>query len=249
MLFCANLKFICISAAVLLLTGCGPRYSIKPLKPIVHEPKEHIDYRETKNNVTVTVKKFTAEDTFTYFNKEALFYKKEQIQPIQLAITNNSSHVWLLEHGNIDLPLCPASMVARLVQARSTPGIIAMACIGFVASAILVEVCLVLSVITGVFMSKGAFATVALIGAGIGLCGYPYTIYTCYQHKNDVSACNELKKTDIAQKTLAQDSVFIGPEMDYNVLLFVAHKDLQPFTIKLLNAHKNKELTYIVPLK
>lgn len=90
--------------------------------------RDHLKYRRThleklnsinssvvivKDNVTLFVKKFNAEDCLRYFNKKDI-----GTQVIQLGIHNKSDEAWIFGEENINVPLLKAEKVSKNLHAK-----------------------------------------------------------------------------------------------------------------------------------
>ncbi len=110
----AKLILSCTFIGLLMcLAGCAKKSNYKPTSLISLKQLAHIDYEETKEQVTVCAKKCTKDDCDYVFGDRAdyIIGEKNPLQPIQLCIENKSESLLLLFDSNIALPLVPTQKV------------------------------------------------------------------------------------------------------------------------------------------
>ena len=118
-----------ITGIILLLPGCKtPSYSLKPLQtaPSINT------HTQTKDNVTVSVKQLTPDETKNLFDGRAsrLLNKRKSIYPIYISIRNDSDHAILLNPAQISLKLATPDMIAQRLYSHTARRIIAPLIIG-----------------------------------------------------------------------------------------------------------------------
>lgn len=95
---------------LILLSGCGG-YKIRPLKPL---RKYEADYEETKNGITLYVKRLDREEAHECFSGRQIPFK--QVVPLMLTLKNNSSHSISFSARHIGLTLFDYQAMIRLMH-------------------------------------------------------------------------------------------------------------------------------------
>ncbi|MDO8281014.1 MAG: hypothetical protein Q7U10_00060 [Thermodesulfovibrionia bacterium] len=109
-----NLMFIVILLFPFMLVSCA---TYKPVSLSNLQP-DFAPYSETINGVTLSMKKLSAGDSKTYFDRDVI---AEGYQPLHITISNNSNKYILFSNQGISLPIVPAQEVAEKVH-TSTVG-------------------------------------------------------------------------------------------------------------------------------
>jgi len=241
---------------LLFVSGCAKKSNYKPHSLPSLKESVHVDYQETKEQVTVRAKKFTHNDCDTFFGDRAskILSGKRPLQPIQLCIENSSKVAVLLFDENINLRLVPTQMVAgRLTPYR------------FATSAIWSGVGLFgLSVITLPWLFPaafplfchilGAFGTILSVnGAVFFFLSAPLILVATpfiFIADNALfrSCPKELK--NCIHKTEKGKAVVIHPDGIIDMLIFVHCDQFKPtFDVTLLNENdQTKKQTFTVHL-
>lgn len=202
------------------LTGCckKPHYTARPLKPLT---KEVADFVQTKEQVTVMVKKLTREDCKEIFDGRT-FPKK--IVPLQISVANNSTMAWILVPHNISLPCIDESTIEHMLRydatTRSLLGILGFFAIP-TASISMVMACFSHSMV-GLFplvVIVAGFATITPILMGVSL----GVAVTTLARTSYLKTMNTQISADLNEKAL-YTPLTIMPAAIQNKLIFAKSK-------------------------
>jgi hypothetical protein len=107
----------------LILTSCGSKQKLQPKKNLKNLSAAAADYAETKDGVTLRVKKYSnREEASKILDKplNKLPKGRKGVYPIQITIFNNSALPWTLSTDAINLETLNKEYVARLLCKNTT---------------------------------------------------------------------------------------------------------------------------------
>ncbi len=89
-----------IFLVVAALPACGPHYKKRSLSFLQQAP---VNYKETKENVTLEIKKLDKAHTKSLFDGQGKYLLKTDIHPLFMRVTNASNVTYILNSTNINL--------------------------------------------------------------------------------------------------------------------------------------------------
>lgn len=246
-----------LSMIGLTLPGCFPKYKSKALKPLTRETAQ---FKQTKDNITLAVKKYTKEEANSSFDGrgKGLYNKKNPIYALQCAVTNRSQTDVALDQKGISLKTVSLEQTINLMkhnQILRCAGLTGLGLLGVAGSFVaggaiafaLVPTCHAgNSVSGGCAIGRAIFTGFAggLAGAVVGLGA---VIVVIGLDAKATSQANKALIADLKKQTMWQ-SISIKPGQELNFLFFVEHNFYQPQFDITFNTEKNKPITFAVDL-
>lgn len=236
--------FSCFSCGLLIcLAGCTKRNNYEPRHLQSLKESAHVDYQETKDQVTVQAKVFTENDCNYLFGERVQYIRegKNPLRPIQLCIENNGSSAVKLIEPNISLPLVSASAVSRRLSNDEGANIAQICCSSGVL-ATLAGIGLLASLTSGLFIVTSFAVGAVAFATGISLttAGTLLVVASPFVYVADSS--NQTYQKDLIdhhiRKTSVGDTLVINPGKTVDTLLFVYEKkyqEKQTFDLTLLD--------------
>lgn len=225
------------------------KYHAKPLKPI-DTPAE---YTQTNQNVTVTIKKLTPQETRNLFDgRGRLLLKRNKrisMVPLQVAITNNGHRPISISEINSSLPLVnPAKVYNRIRFGYGN--MIATSCLGAAGASIVIAGGIAIATVNSIcpcclcYLIPIAYYTV--VGSAIGTAVLTPTV--SYARSGPTRKNNKQLHADIMQKTdIAQE--IIKPKEQKNYLMFVLNKNMKKQFDISLTTNVSNSIPFDVALK
>lgn len=235
-------KCILIILVLSLLPACGARYKINPLKPLSKTSEEKIDYRETKNNVTVSAKKLNEDDCMYLFNNNVL--AETTVQPIQIAVENKT-----------DAPLKIKAIQLERLTKEEIETLLYSYCTKPSRWYWGIPVCTLAGTagISLTFLSLNSFPGIALgfytlwvggfialpLSIGIATGMYAYDCHLLYCNKENIQSF--LNKNCTFKKSIGKDK-----EKDF--LIFTKQSLDSPFAMSVVSEKTNEETRFTISL-
>jgi hypothetical protein len=221
---------------LLVLPGCVQEYKKTKLMPL---SKQTAHFEQTKDGVTLRVKKFDADDCEEAFSGRgsSLVTGKNAVFPLQLSIENKSNHAVFLCDEMIGLSLTSYKKVTRLLRSGwSVGGGLGVAvAVAFGASFWPFYLCA-----PSLFFSGSIFQSLFVVSA----LSVPVLVgISMVDRANSEAAILDVNmELDVSEKALQEGGIFVSPDQRLNFLVFVAQKDYRnEFSIILKNAADEKD--------
>jgi len=238
-------SFMCIGSLI-VFAGCAKRNSYKPQNLKSLKESVHVDYQETKEQVTVRAKAFTTLDCEYVFGDRAdsIIDEKNPLQPIQLCVENNSTSPLKLHESGINLPLVSSKEITNRLGSGSkfiTSGIVGgIGLCGILTGGalfILAPFSMGMVELVLFFLETGIFVT--LTSPFVFLIENSGTRAVNYKISNYVHATNVGRE------------IVINPGKTIDILIFARKAQFKPtFDFTLLNEHdQTKKQTFTVKLE
>jgi len=237
----------CCIGLLLSLAGCAKKSSYKPHQLLSLKDSAHIDYQETKEQVTVRTKAFTKIDSDYIFGERAdrIIGVKDPLQSIQLCIENNGPSAVKLVESSIDLPLVSSKEVTQRLESRSkyiAGGIVG----GIGLCGILVGV---IAIATTTVTCPCCVLVPLVFHCGIGsllVIASPFA----YMIENSGTRAENSRINNYIQETNIGKEIVINPGKTIDMLIFVRKAQFKTtFDLTLLNEQdQTKKQTFEVKL-
>lgn len=239
------LSFICIGL-LLTLAGCAKKSNYKPRQLKSLKELVHIDYQETKEQVTVRAKVFNKLDCDYVFGERAdrIIGEKEPLQPIQLCIENQSCNSLKLAESGIDLPLISSKEISYRLGTRSR----------YLAGSICggIGLCGILAGVGALVAAWPITCPCILIPvifyAGLGslfviASPFAFLIENCGTRDENNKIKNHVYSMNVGKELV------INPGKVIDVVVFVKkHEYKQTFKCTLINDKTSKEIPFMIKL-
>jgi hypothetical protein len=251
-----KLSLMLATVLVIVTGGCAKRTIYKP-NPIKSLKEQKCDFQETKKEVTIRAKRFTADDCKEIFQDRA--DRLNNITPIQISFENNGDKVWHLLDKNISLTLEQSQKIIGLL---STNGyrFLALGALIFGAGSLLAIVgAISLFGLILPYTYVGISATPAYIKALASL-AFASTILGCLMVIPGTPATmiitamsdnknNNAELSGYLKETALGKAIVIAPRKTIDLLIFVRNKNYKEnFEIKLLNDDLTDNLPFSMHL-
>lgn len=229
---------------LLVIPACGPKYQSKQLKPL---NKQSAQFEQTKDNVSLRVRKLSAQEADVLFDKHAkqLFSKTDPILPLQCSITNTSDKTILVKKHGIDLDLVKTNEVVKRIGKGKD---LSYALIGVGSAALIVSAIAIFPYGLAFLFFCGAPACLiaGAVSTGFFIVATPLAVY----YNNDtVNQYNKTMNGDISKQVIA-DSIAIEPSKTVDFLLFADGETFKPnFTFTVSDADAKKHTIFDVDLR
>lgn len=243
-----------------LLPSCAKKdnHHIPHLKPLT----SYIDYAESRDDITLRVKKLTEHDCKPLFgNRTRLLFKKRNkrppIYPIQLSITNKTNHRITLKPEDIGLILTDYKTVAKRIEhntfLHALGGIVLGLLItgGLAAGSALAVMSG--SIFTMLFGNALAAISAPLLITGVSVCLVtPFflivgTPIISAARGIETSKENLIMKRELVDKSFKR-CLIVDSGQTVDTLIFVSKPDLKPSFMISIGPKEKQPITFHVTL-
>jgi len=232
---------------LMCLAGCAKKRNYKPNKLLSLKESAHVDYQETKEQITVRAKAFSKIDCDYIFGERAdrIIGEKDPLQPIQLCIENNGSNNLKLLESKIDLQLVSAKEVTRRLGTSSN--YLASGIWGGIGLSGIVSGIVSTSVIASSAVCPCAFLLpVMLISVG---CLVAMTSPFVFLIENWSLSAENCRVSNYINTTSPGKKIAINPGQVIDVIIFVKQNEYRStFKCTLMNDETGKEISFIIKL-
>lgn len=233
---------------LLILPGCTTHYKKRSLSYLQQAP---LDYKETKENITLEIKKLDKAHTKPLFDGQGKYLLNIGAQPLHLRIINDSNCTYYLYPESISLARIDNEKIGIALSRGMSP------VLGSLAQG-LVPISLFGLMIFDISRTGLNAVTLFIFGPAIIVIGavaiisLPFiigsTIYSCYQKNNEINEYNQSLSEDIAEKNIP-DSLKIPADTTQEFLFFAdATQFKNNFDVTCTEKITQKPLTFNVTL-
>lgn len=241
------IKLFSIFLVIAVLPACGPHYKKRSLSYLQQAP---LNYLETKDNVTLEIKKLDKAHTKPLFDGQGRHLLKIGVQPLFMRVTNANNFTYLLNSTNINLNSVNQELIFKELVHGKWP-IFTTFCqtTAPIALASLYGVYFVNTVDKGVGFILLPFIVVY---CAVVIVSIPFVIgtaiYSSYQTNNQIIDYNQNLLEDLTEKTL-HETLKIPSDTTQEFLFFADAKQFKNnFDITLTEKLTQKPLTFNVTL-
>lgn len=233
-------------------SGCAHKakrssYHPQQLRHVTHETA---DFSETKQNVTIHVKRLNKEENQYYFGGYAL----KTFQPIQITVYNQGAQAVVIAPENVELKQVPLDRVQSVMTGARYQHVGLLTCISALVTSIVLgpPIATVWLLAMHPMYHAGWWAGLSSFFGLVGLASINPIAWWAFWSDGgeDRRALKQLVRSDVESKMLAQDLV-IPPYETKSVLAFAKkQKSYSPFSITLFHfndSRKTVEFTVSLP--
>lgn len=240
------IKILFIFLVIAVLPACGPHYKKRSLSYLQQAPTNYI---ETKDNVTLEVKKLDKAHTKPLFDGQGRYLSVIDVQPLYFHISNNDNKTFFLHADKINLVSVNIEEIKCALAHGNWPvllkigtGTIGTGCLLYFTAAILKD-------LDNVFF---LFAPVIASAALCFMITIPFvignTVYSSYQLNKQIIEYNQDLHQDIDEKNMPA-TLKIPADTAQEFLFFAdAQQFKNSFDITITEKLTEKPLTFNVTL-
>lgn len=233
--------------AIAVLPACGPHYKRRSLSYLQQAPTNYI---ETKDNVTLEIKKLDKAHTKPLFDGQGRYLPAMGLQPLYFKIVNNSDKTFLFNSHDISLATVSSEIIKEALSKNYLPiaGTFGKCMIPVAGSLFLLKVFSAAShPILFIFAIPTVIFCATLLIFGTPIC-LGYACYSSYQTKNQVNEYNENLDEDIREKSTPAD-LKIPADTQHEFIFFAdAAQFKNNFAVTFAEKITQKTLTFNVTL-